>query len=109
MPSSNAQCTTCVPCEVYDVGSFVVPVIVPAQLSVVVGALAAAEHSPVASASVETTGASLSLTVTVNEQLEVPHALEAVAVTAVVPTGKKLPEAFEYDMAGEVPKPTAFG
>ena len=37
--------------------SVVVPVIVPEQLSVVVGAVAVAEHSPVTSASTGTTGA----------------------------------------------------
>ena len=36
--SSNVQCTTEVPCVVLVSGSLVVPVIVPTQLSVVVGA-----------------------------------------------------------------------
>ncbi|MCF7569122.1 hypothetical protein L3X37_12210 [Sabulilitoribacter arenilitoris] len=40
----------------YVNGSVVVPVIVPEQLSVVVGAVAVAEHSPVTSASVGVSG-----------------------------------------------------
>ena len=39
------------------------------------------------------TGSSSSVTVTVKEQEAVPHEFVAVAVTVVVPTGKKLPEA----------------
>ena len=41
-----------------------VPVIVPAQLSVVVGAVAVAEHSPVTLASVGVTGAVTSVIIT---------------------------------------------
>ena len=46
--------------------SLVEPVTVPAQLSVVVGAVAVAEHSPVTSAKVGVTGGVTSFTVTVN-------------------------------------------
>ena len=72
-----------------------VPVIVLAQLSVVVGAVAVAEHSPVTSAKVGVVGASLSFTVTSNVQLENPTAFVAVAVTETVPTLKTDPEAIE--------------
>ena len=37
---------------------------------------------------------------TVNEQLSDPHVLEALALTVVVPTGKKDPEAGEYVIVG---------
>ena len=51
LPSSKVQVTTEVPCVVRVNASVVVPVIVPEQLSVAVGALPiVAEHSPVASA-----------------------------------------------------------
>ena len=42
-----------------------------------------------------TIGASASNTVTLNEQLDEPTGLVAVAVTVVVPTGKRLPGAIE--------------
>ena len=64
-----------------------VPVIVPLQLSVVVGAVAVAEHSPVTSVSVGTTGASVSLTVTSKNVVDVPQLFSAVTVTFVVPMG----------------------
>jgi uncharacterized membrane protein len=76
----------------------VVPTTVPTQLSVAVGAVTLAEHSPVmVERTLESaTGASLSTIVTVNEQTDTPTALVAVAVTVVVPTGKKLPLAGLY-------------
>ena len=40
-------------------------------------------------------GFSTSLTVTLNVQVAVPHPLEAVAVTRVVPTGKVVPGFWE--------------
>lgn len=45
-------------------------------------------------------GACTSSTVTVKEQLAVPHELVAVAVTLVLPTGKKDPEAWLYVITG---------
>ena len=45
-------------------------------------------------------GGCTSSTVTVNVQVAVPQALVAVAVTVVVPTGKKVPEACEYVITG---------
>ena len=41
-------------------------------------------------------GLSLSVTITVNWQIDEPTGLVAVADTGVVPTGKKLPDAIEY-------------
>src|SRR5207245_4535768 len=62
-PSSKLHVTSEVPCVVRVSGLLVVPVMVPLQLSVVVGAaVIVAEHSPVTSASVGTTGAIVSLT-----------------------------------------------
>lgn len=55
------------------------------------------------------TGFSVSFTVIVNVQVEVPQSLVAVAVTVVVPIGKKLPEACEYVMNGDVPVEVAAG
>ena len=49
LPSSKVQLMTKVPCVLYVSGSVVVPVKIPEQLSVVVGAVAVAEHSPVTS------------------------------------------------------------
>ena len=51
-------------------------------------------------------GLSVSFTVTVKVQLTVPHALEAVAVTVVVPTGKVVPGFCEYLTVAE-PEPLA--
>ena len=67
LPSSYFQCTVNVPCVLYEVGSVVVPVIVPEQLSVAFGAVTDALHSPVALVSVATsgTGAVTSFTITV--------------------------------------------
>ena len=62
-PSLNVQGTTEVPCVLRVSGSLVVPVIVPAQLSVVVGAAAmVAEHWPVTSANTGVAGAIVSST-----------------------------------------------
>ena len=46
MPSLKVQVTTVVPCVVIGKPTFGVPVIVPAQLSVVVGATGVPEHWP---------------------------------------------------------------
>jgi len=63
---------------------------VPAQLSVVVGIVTVAEHSPVTVAKVGTAGAVTSFTVTVKVSVSaVPQPLDAVAVTVVVPTGNE--------------------
>ena len=53
------------PCAVYVKGSEVVPLIVPEQLSVVVGTVAVASHLPVTSAKIGVLGAILSSTVTI--------------------------------------------
>ena len=55
-PSANVQVTIVVPCFVIGNTVDVVPVTVPAQLSVVVGAVGVAEHSAVTSVSVGLTG-----------------------------------------------------
>ena len=55
-PSLNVQLTVNVPCVEYVNGSVVVPVIVPAQLSAVVGAVTVAEHCPVTVAKVGVAG-----------------------------------------------------
>ena len=65
LPSLNDQVTTVVPCVVIGNTVVVVPVIVPAQLSVVVGAVGVAEHCPVTFASVGTTGGVVSSIITV--------------------------------------------
>ena len=65
-----------------------VPVIVPAQLSVVVGAVTVTEHSPVAAASVGFTGLVTSSTTTVWVAVAVlPLPSVTVQVTVVVPSG----------------------
>jgi hypothetical protein len=69
------------------VASVVVPVTVPAQLSVAVGAAVTdAEHCPVMFGKVATfaTGAMLSVTTTLKLHDAVPQPLTAVKVTAVV-------------------------
>jgi hypothetical protein len=79
-----------VPCAVYEVGSDVVAVIVPAQLSVAVGAETLAEHSPVTvgNEAAFATGAVLSFTVTVVlQELLAPFASVTVSITFVVPSG----------------------
>ncbi|WP_255478788.1 hypothetical protein [Rufibacter sp. XAAS-G3-1] len=60
-------------------------------LSLALGAVAAAEHSPVIAGKVAKTGtgASVSFTVTVNVFVSALQLLVAVAVTVVVPAGKK--------------------
>ena len=64
-PSLNVQLTVNVPCVEYVNGFVVVPVIVPAQLSVVVGAVTVAEHCPVTVAKVGVDGFVTSSTITV--------------------------------------------
>ena len=60
LPSSNVQLMVYEPSTLKEVGSVVVPVIVPAQLSVVVGAEAVRLHSSVKVASVGVMGGVLS-------------------------------------------------
>jgi hypothetical protein len=64
-----------VPCVEYVNGFVVTPVIVPEQLSCVVGAVAVAEQTPVKSGKTGTTGTTLSITVTL--KLHVLVLLEA--------------------------------
>ena len=70
----------------YDKASAVVPVIIPTQASVVEAVVAVAEHCPVTLAKVGVTGAVVSFTVTVKEQVAFgEHPLFAVIVTVVTP------------------------
>ena len=80
------------------------------QLSVAVGGVheATGLHCVISAGQPFTTGFSLSFTTTLNEQEAVPHSLVAVAVTVVVPTGKNVPELWEYVTVGTgVPVTTA--
>ena len=74
-PSLNVQLTVNVPCVEYVNASVVVPVIVPAQISVVVGAVKVAEHCPVTEVKVGSTGGVLSVTITLKLQVEIFPAL----------------------------------
>ena len=74
----------------YVNGSLVVAVIVPAQLSVAVGALTLAEHCPVTVGNIAVTGTGFSLSVTITICVAVavrPLLSVTVQVTVVVPTG----------------------
>mmetsp|Transcript_7151 Transcript_7151/g.9968 ORF Transcript_7151/g.9968 Transcript_7151/m.9968 type:complete len:248 (+) Transcript_7151:721-1464(+) len=88
-PSSKVHVITVVPCVVTVVGSVVVPVIDPAQASIAVGAATVTAHSPIESARTGDIGATVSLTVTVNEQFAVfPEASVATRSTVDNPTKK---------------------
>jgi len=65
LPSLKLQVIVYVPWLLYVRGEVVVPVIIPAQLSVVVGALTVALHCPVTVVSVGTAGGLVSSTITV--------------------------------------------
>jgi len=96
--SVNVHGMVYVPWFKYVNGLAVVPVIVPEQLSCIVGGVTVTEQEPLTVGREVTTGAELSATVTVNEQLEVfPDASVAVYVTVVVPTLNVDPEAWLED------------
>ncbi|MNE03707.1 hypothetical protein D3C87_985810 [compost metagenome] len=64
LPSSKVQTTTVVPCAVIGKTVFAVPVMVPEQLSVAVGAVNEAEHSAATSGRIGRMGAILSKIIT---------------------------------------------
>ncbi|MNK78921.1 hypothetical protein D3C87_985730 [compost metagenome] len=86
-PSSNIHVTIVVPCAVIGKTVAVVPVIIPVQLSAVVGiAKEATEHSAVTSASIGTIGAVISFIITFWSAVEMfPFPSSNVHVTAVIP------------------------
>ena len=72
--------------------------------SVISGTITSASHSPASATTTMSSehainGSSLSVTVTVNEHsAEFPESSVAVTVTVVVPTGKRLPDAWLYSI-----------
>lgn len=89
LASIKVQTMMDVPLVVYGNAVGVVPVIVPPeQLSVVVGATRLIAHWDVSGVNVGLTGASLSVTVMLTEQLALfPSASMAVNLTVVIPAG----------------------
>jgi hypothetical protein len=97
--SVAVQVTVVVPFGNVEPDGGVQDAVIPGQLSLDVAVkLTTAEHCPesvpvVMFAGQFRVGASLSFTVTVNEQLAEPSLLVAVQLTVVVPFGKALPDA----------------
>ena len=114
-PSSAVHVTVVVP-GIKTAGASFVKFTVP-QLSEPVGVPSAtfdAVHPPASAGVLMAAGAVIigdcvSFTVTVNEQLAVPHEFVAVTATVVTPPENVAPEFLEYDIKGDVPAVIAAG